>query len=137
MEKNYPIPKQHPLISISFKYLDKNHDIFSKIFLERESYQAKYFEKVFDRFKNLSQLTRLELDNEQRKNPKTWRFHSIDWEETSQKRGFGFPKENDLVDIPYQFSVSSNEYGRIIGFFIGHIFYVVWLDHQHKLYPKR
>jgi hypothetical protein len=34
----------------------------------------------------------------------------------------------------FQFSVSANEHGRVIGFFVGSVFFVVWLDWGHKLY---
>lgn len=67
---------------------------------------------------------------------KALRCHPIDWSDTSES-GFGIPNEDDLVDTPYQFSISSNKYGRVHGFFIGEIFYIVWLDPDHKLYPGR
>ncbi len=47
------------------------------------------------------------------------------------------PNEEQLVDIPYQFSLSSNEHGRVHGFFIDEVFYIVWLDPDHLLYPAK
>ncbi|WP_298920867.1 hypothetical protein [uncultured Nostoc sp.] len=66
----------------------------------------------------------------------TLRCHPIKWEDTSES-GFGLPNEEQLVDIPYQFSISSNEYGRVHGLFIKEIFYIVWLDPDHLLYPAK
>ncbi|QXE21583.1 hypothetical protein B6N60_00260 [Richelia sinica FACHB-800] len=42
--------------------------------------------------------------------------------------------EEQLVGQPYQFQLSSNEYGRVHGFFIENVFYIVWLDPDHLLY---
>jgi hypothetical protein len=61
------------------------------------------------------------------------RCHPIDWDDTTEEC-FGFPKEEEIVSIPYQFSLSSNEHGRVHGFFINEIFYIVWLDPDHNLY---
>ncbi|MDJ0676493.1 MAG: hypothetical protein QNJ36_14115 [Calothrix sp. MO_167.B42] len=64
------------------------------------------------------------------------RCHPINWEHTSENC-FGLPDEEQLVDTPYQFSLSSNEHGRVHGFFIDEVFYIVWLDPQHLLYPGK
>jgi hypothetical protein len=64
------------------------------------------------------------------------RCHTIDWPDTSEG-AFGIPEEEQVVDTPYQFSLSSNEHGRVHGFFIGEVFYVVWLDPEHQLYASR
>ncbi|NMG11911.1 hypothetical protein DP117_35700 [Brasilonema sp. UFV-L1] len=61
------------------------------------------------------------------------RCHPIDWIDTTESC-FGFPGEEQLVDTPYQFSISSNKHGRVHGFFIEEVFYIVWLDPNHKLY---
>lgn len=63
------------------------------------------------------------------------RAHPIKWHETSEKC-FDLPAEEQLVDTPYQFMLTSNEYGRVHGFFINTTrFYIVWLDKLHELYP--
>jgi hypothetical protein len=62
--------------------------------------------------------------------------HPIKWEDTSED-GFGLPNEEQLVDTPYQFSLSSNEHGRVHGFFIDQVFYIIWLDPNHRLYSKK
>ncbi|MEA5471530.1 hypothetical protein [Spirulina sp. 06S082] len=61
------------------------------------------------------------------------RCHPIEWSETSENC-FNIPNEEQLVDTPYQLSLSANEYGRMHGFFLGDIFYIVWLDPEHLLY---
>jgi hypothetical protein len=66
-------------------------------------------------------------------NARSLRCHSIDWNQTTET-GFGLVHEEQLVSQPYQFQLSSNEYGRVHGFFIDNVFYIVWLDPDHLLY---
>jgi hypothetical protein len=79
---------------------------------------------------DLSRSTALEL---KQCRSSSLRCHPIKWSDTNQD-SFGIPNEEQLIDIPYQFSLSSNEHGRVHGFFIEEIFYVVWLDPNHDLY---
>lgn len=115
-------------ISFSFKYYQDAHSKFSG----REK-EVVYWLTFLDRLKSLSSWTVQEL---LRNRSSSLRFHPIRWEETSEN-GFGLPNEEQLVDTPYQFSLSSNEHGRVHGFLIDEIFYVVWLDPDHLLYPAK
>ena len=62
------------------------------------------------------------------------RNHPIDWSGTSKPEGFGLPDQYDAY-TPFQFSLTANEHGRVHGLLIDDTFHVVWLDHDHKLYP--
>ena len=116
-------------ISFSFKYYQDGNSKFSC----DDRTTAKYWITLLERLKALSGLSAQEL-LVNRSN--ALRCHPIKWENTSET-GFGLPNEEQLVDTPYQFSLSSNEYGRVHGFFIDEIFYVVWLDPHHLLYPEK
>ncbi|RUS96804.1 hypothetical protein DSM107003_22100 [Trichormus variabilis SAG 1403-4b] len=48
-------------------------------------------------------------------NARSLRCHPIDWNDTTET-GFGLVDEEQLVSQPYQFQLSSNEYGRVHGF---------------------
>jgi hypothetical protein len=113
-------------ISFSFKYYQDGHSKFSCS--EKE---VIYWLTLLDRLKALSSLSAQELLVNR---SSSLRCHPIKWEDTSES-SFGLPNEEQLVDTPYQFSLSSNEHGRVHGFFIGEIFYIVWLDPDHLLYP--
>ncbi len=66
------------------------------------------------------------------------RCHSIRFGETSQPGGFGHVDLSSLEGTePYQFSVTSNQHGRVHGFFVSNVFYVVWVDPHRALYPQR
>ncbi|MBC8481357.1 MAG: hypothetical protein H8D47_01665 [Planctomycetes bacterium] len=64
------------------------------------------------------------------------RIHPIDWKEEKVKyAGFGLESEYD--ENAWQFSITGNKYGRVHGFFIDNVFHIVWLDPQHKVYPRQ
>jgi len=119
--------KNHP-INFSFKYLTED-DIFH---INRD--EGSYFQHIIHRLQCLCTKTFMELMAD--RSP-ALRFHQIDWDDPRVSRdGFGLPIENDLYDEAYQFSTSSNEYGRIVGFFTDQLtFNIVWFDKEHNLYP--
>ena len=114
-------------INFSFKFYQTQNDKFS---CRQEL--TSYWQRLLERLKALSGLSRQELLTNR---SKSLRCHPIRWEDTTEI-GFNLPNEDQLVDTPYQFSVSSNEYGRVHGFFIGSVFYIVWLDPNHLLYSS-
>lgn len=58
----------------------------------------------------MSQLNALEVINNQ---SKSLRCHGIVGNNTTEPNGFGIPNESALVNMPYQFQISANEYGRM------------------------
>ncbi len=66
------------------------------------------------------------------------RCHPIRFAEASEKAGFDHVNA-DLLDgtEAYQFSLTSNKHGRVHGFFVGSVFYVVWVDPRHALHPAK
>jgi hypothetical protein len=114
-------------ISFSFKYLRVDHEKFH--WTDRE---ISYWITLLDRLRNLSGLTAKELKVN---GSPALRCHVIDWDDARvTENSFGIAKEEQVVDTPYQFSLSSNEHGRVHGFFIDEVFYIVWLDPNHLLY---
>ncbi|MBP0016751.1 MAG: hypothetical protein J7647_04240 [Cyanobacteria bacterium SBLK] len=112
-------------ISFSFKYWQSNHEKFSV-----RDCETTYFFTLLERLKNFSTWTVQELLSNR---SSAIRCHPIGWNDTTED-GFGLPNEEQLVDTPYQLSISTSGHGRIHGFFIGDIFYIVWLDPKHLLY---
>lgn len=112
-------------ISFFYRYFNDGNDKF--LVTNRD---ARYLEALIQRLRDLSTMTVNEITVT---NAKSRRCHAIDWNKTTETC-FGFPNEEQLVDTPYQFQISSNEHGRVHGFFIETVFYIVWLDPEHKLY---
>lgn len=113
----------------SFKHLQLEHPK-GKFCIKAKN--GDYIFKVLSRLKDVSLLKANEL---RQSGGKALRAHTIDWDGTSEKSGFCHLNEQLQSVTPYQFQFSANEYGRIHGFFIDNIFYAVWLDPQHELYP--
>ncbi|TAF05171.1 MAG: hypothetical protein EAZ77_14545 [Nostocales cyanobacterium] len=117
------------LITFSYKYLKNNHEKFS-ISQKSQEYIVKYSEVLFERLRDISSMTYYDMTVT---NARSLRCHPIDWYDTTETC-FGLVNEEQLVSQPYQFQLSSNEYGRVHGFFIEYVFYIVWLDPDHLLY---
>lgn len=123
-----PTPIKPQGLSFSFKYYQDKHHKFSC-----NNQEFLYWLTLLERLKSLSGWSVQELLINRNK---SIRCHPIKWEDTSET-GFNLPNEEQLVDTPYQFSLSSNKYGRVHGFFIEEVFYIVWLDPKHLLYPSK
>lgn len=123
-----PIKKacpRNPLIQnvrFSFKYLARDH---GKFYYRGQN--SEYFCRLLSKLADYSTMTPDDLRR------KGTRSHKIDWNDLKES-GFGIPKEDEIVDTPWQLGIEQNNYGRIHGFFIEHTFYVVWLDPSHALY---
>ncbi|MBD3342771.1 MAG: hypothetical protein GF353_26980 [Candidatus Lokiarchaeota archaeon] len=89
-----------------------------------------FFCKLTTRLKDISAIEPLSfLANRS----KALRAHPINWVETTEPEGFTH-LNYQLRDLDaYQFNISK-ERGRIHGFLIEHIFYVIWIDSDHNLY---
>jgi hypothetical protein len=118
-------PSKPEGISFSFKYFQPDHTKF-----RCHDQATNYWLTLLDRLKALSGLTTLEMLNSR---SSALRCHPIRWTDTTET-SFGIASEEQLVDTPYQFSLSSNAHGRVHGFFIDQVFYIVWLDPEHRLY---
>lgn len=119
----------HTGLSFSFKH-----------FVHRAPFEiaergGEYLLALLGRFRDLAGLTALELLTGR---SKTLRCHRIVWADTSQPDGFDHLNATLRAEVePYQFAISANEHGRVHGFFIDDVFYMVWLDPSHQLYPEK
>ncbi len=122
--------RQREELRFSFKYLELNHSEFNL----RDVYYQNYINSFLSRLKDISRQTFQELKSTY---SRSFRFHQIDWERASVD-GFGIPQSEQYNDKAFQFSLTSNEHGRVHGFILNFethdVFYVVWLDPQHRLF---
>ncbi len=95
---------------------------------------VNYLLALLERLRDLGSLSVLELLSS--RHP-ALRCHRIHWADTTEPAGFAHINAIARSQIvPYQFSLSSNAHGRVHGYFIGDVFYVVWLDPEHQLYAR-
>lgn len=67
---------------------------------------------------------------------RVYHFAPVDWSQTIEKTGFPNNKVNRLD--PYHFSLVgvNNQKARVYGGYAGNIFYVVWFDLEHTIWPS-
>lgn len=109
-------------VRFSFKYLMREHQKF-----RYDEQASEYFCRLLAKLAEYSTMTPDELRR------KAIRTHKIDWNDVTEG-AFGIPREDEIVDMPWQFGIEQSNYGRIHGFFIEHTFYVVWLAPSHALH---
>lgn len=114
-------------LKFSFKMFDSSdEEMCPKVF------QDGYVQTLMERLKSMSGWTVLDFVTPK---GKSVRNHPIDWGKTARPDGFMHLPEQ-LRDYPaFQFSVTANAYGRVHGLLIDDTFHVIWLDHDHRLYP--
>lgn len=89
-----------------------------------------WFITLIDILKDVSNLTRNQLVVEQRQH---YDAHNHDWDKLSLR----YPFDNEFLEQVecLQFRISQGR-GRVHGFITGNLFYIVWLDPHHNLYPS-
>ncbi len=125
-------PPRHPAaerVTLSFRYFRERAPFVTL------NVGGNYAGVLLERLSAVCAMTVKEM-KESRGKP--LRCHPIRFEETSEAGGFEHIKFG-LIETtePYQFSLTSNKHGRVHGFFVGTVFYVVWVDPTHALYPKK
>jgi hypothetical protein len=97
-----------------------------------QSFRDGYTHTLMQRLKDVSSWTVNAFCSRQ---DKSLRNHQHDWSKTSRPQGFGHLNEHYRAIPGWQFCLSANEHGRVHGIIIDDTFYVIWLDHDHRLYP--
>ena len=117
-------------VSFNFRRLQNVTEKF-----EYQNRDSNYFNCLITRFCEISKMNRIELVTTNRGAHCGLRCHTIDFKEDRvTEDGFGIPGNEELDDDAWQFSLSGNEHGRVHGYFVGNIFFIVWLDPEHNLY---
>jgi hypothetical protein len=101
---------------------------------EYNNRERGYFVKLLERLRDLSTMSRGQLIAP---GGKGLRCHPIRFTDQGvSESSFGIPGQ-DIDEDAWQFEISSNKHGRVHGYFVGSVFYIVWLDPDHALYPRQ
>ncbi len=121
-----PLPRKTkaPNLSFSFAFLSEQAKFCCKLG------GTNYATKLLERLKKISEKTKNDLLTD---HSPALRAHPIDFSKTTEPDGFPVNAHFRAMTA-YQFSVSANEHGRVLGIMIDHVFFVVWLDPLHSLY---
>ncbi len=131
-------------VSFSFAYLNFDNKKFTLELDCIKQKKGKYLDKLLDRLKTVLSMT---LANFKHRDQKfgPLKSHEINFDTTTEKEGYTcIPDEQIRTSLPWQFAlttgspnIATNPMGRIHGIIIGNTFYIVWLDPDHLLYPKK
>ena len=114
-------------VIFSFKYLDLHGTQKFSI----AGCGENYIEKLLLRLKDVSTIR---YDDFIKLRSPSLRTHEINWPDTTEPQGFTCLNTALRNQLAWQFEISANEHGRVHGFLLDRIFYVVWLDPYHRLY---
>lgn len=108
--------------SFSFACFNRSHELFNLgDNTATGTVSANWFIDFLDALKSVSEKTFAELKGS------THDLHPIEWKKTNASA----PDCNEQYDY-WQFRINKAK-GRVIGFLIDNVFYVVWLDPHHNL----
>lgn len=106
-------------LSFTFEDFDRNHEYFNLSHIG-----AEWYVLLLDKLKELSGYTWSHILHTSHYNA-----HPHDWNKTTAQ----FTKEKYEQFDGVQFSLGQG-FGRVHGYVIGNLFYIVWLDKHHNLY---
>ena len=119
-------------VSFNFRRLQNVRGKF-----EYQNRGVSYFNCLINRLCEISKMDRKEMTVVNRGSHCGLRCHRIDFKNYSIiENGFGIPGNDELDEDAWQFSLSQEAHGRVHGYFVGNIFFIVWLDPDHNLYKK-
>ena len=124
------VPPEDKGLGFSFRYLDLTSN--SKFSIDGKDTQ--YFTKLLERLKAVSSIKCSEFMSAR---GNALRAHPLNWDDTSERDGFMCLNEQLRTLPAYQFEISANAHGRVHGVITGNVFVIVWLDPNHKLFPKK
>lgn len=108
--------------SFSFACFDRTHELFNLGDSTSDGVvSGKWFLDFLDCLKSVSNKSIMELKNSLHD------LHPINWSKTNTD-----PPDSNIQYEYWQFRINKSK-GRIIGFLIDGIFYIVWLDPHHNL----
>jgi hypothetical protein len=117
------------LIRFSFRHFSTNDK-----FCYPTNNLDTYYPSLLDRIKNISDI---KLSEFRANKHKSLRCHTHKWDTTSEPEGYSHLNAQLQDCEPWQFCLSANEHGRVHGILIDEVFYIVWIDVEHKLYPEK
>lgn len=108
--------------AFSFACFDREHEYFNLGGKNEDGTVGRWFLELMDCLKNVSNMTFQQL-----KESKKYDAHPVNWKTANVSR----PGNDEQLEY-WQFRINKSK-GRVIGFLIDSVFYIVWLDPHHNL----
>ena len=139
VRKGDPLPtsagsvhKQRALPDDLLRFSFRHYQETTKFCLPDGAKSPAYAGTLLERMREVSSLRVSEFRSTRHK---SLRAHPHEWADTSEKDGYAHLTEQLKQCEPWQFCLTANAHGRVHGILIDEVFYVVWLDPEHKMYP--
>ena len=117
-------------IHFRFDYFDASHSFF-----DGSKADFDWSRNMIKRLRHLQDITVSRFKSDVRFKTSQY-VHPINWTKANLD-SFGIKTSTPELDgDAWQFAISKGN-GRIHGFFVGHFFYIVWIDPEHRLYDYR
>lgn len=120
------IPEQQS-VSFSLEFYD-NQD--TKYCLS--CWGQQYIREALLALKEMSTKSFKDLQRESR----VRHFGEVIWEKTTEKDGFPDPRVNELPAFHFSLVGVNNQKARVYGAYQAGIFYIVWFDLEHIIWPS-
>jgi hypothetical protein len=115
-------------VIFSWKYFDWTHPYFNC-----GGMPEGWFLSLMETLKNVSSMKFSEF---KKSGGPPLRVHHHEWDKVSAKFPFNQQFLEQIESDTYQFAISTGN-GRVHGFTRDNVFYIVWLDPHHNLYPQK
>jgi hypothetical protein len=115
-------------ISFSFEFYDTQDDTYCM-----SKFSTEQVRKAMNRLKDISTKTFHELQQQR----KVLHFGSVVWEKTIKPTGFENAAINGLDSFHFALLGVNEQLARVYGAYSQGVFYVVWFDLEHKIWPTK
>lgn len=113
-------------LCFSFEYYDTSNERFCISKWAQKQIKASLF-----RLKDISTKT----FNEMRRDERVYHFGEVIWEKTIFPKGFPNQTANALPAFHFSLLGVNNQLARVYGAYAPGIFYIVWFDLNHEIWP--
>ena len=115
-------------LMFSWKFFDRHHEYFNL-----GQTEAAWYINCLDAMRDISNM---QIKDFQRHAHPPLRVHRHEWDTVSAKYPLPQVLLEEIENDTYQFALSRAN-GRVHGFLIENLFFIVWLDPNHNLYPMK
>lgn len=127
-------------LHISYRYLCLDNKKYSLDSITDNRERIRLENALLSKLQEYCELDNFKLKLSDKNYKKHNHIHPINWKDP-QIREENFTSIDDetmkqIKDECWQLGIDNNTF-RIHGFFIDNVFYVVWLDPKHQLYPTK
>ncbi len=114
-------------IHFSFEYYDTLKDKYCL-----SCWEKSQIKDTLNRLKEINCKTLNELKSQRG----VYHFREVYWEQTTEKQGFNNPSIKTMETFHFALLGINNQKARVYGVYSSNVFYIVWFDLNHTIWPS-